>query len=74
MKAKQLDKALELLAMMQQKGPEVDVIMYNAAISVCDKAERPHEVMELLAVMQLNGLAPKVTTFTTTLSAREKAM
>ena len=47
-KAKQSEKALELVEEMQQKGLEPDVITYNAAISACEKAKQIEQALELL--------------------------
>merc|ERR1712003_234663 len=47
-KAKQLERALELLEEMQQKGLEPNVIAYSAAISACDVAKLWQKVWGLL--------------------------
>ena len=40
-KGHQPERALELLAEMQGRGLEPDVITYSAAISVCEKGHQP---------------------------------
>ena len=47
-KAKQSEKALELLEEMRQKGLELNVITYSAAISACEVAELWQKVWGLL--------------------------
>ena len=40
-KAKQLGKAMKLLAEMRQKGLAPDVITFNAVVCACGKAKQP---------------------------------
>ena len=51
-KAKQSEKALELLEAMRLKDQEPKVITYNVAISTCDNAKQSQKVLELIQEMQ----------------------
>ena len=53
--AKQLHKAMELLAEMQLKV-NPNAITYITTVSAGEKARQPHGVMELLAERQQKGL------------------
>ena len=70
----QPEKALELLAKMQDKGLVPNVITHNAAISACEKGMKPEKALELLAEMQDKGLVPNVITHNAVISACEKGM
>ena len=49
-----------------------NVITYNAAISACEKGQRPQEALHLLQELQLRGLLPNVITYNAAISACEK--
>ena len=46
------ERALELLAEMQGRGLDPNVITFSAAISACEKGQQPERALELLAEMQ----------------------
>merc|ERR1712190_431614 len=58
--------------MGQLRGLVPDVITYSAAISACEKGQRPQEALHLLQEMQLRGLVPDVITYSAAISACEK--
>ena len=45
------------------------VITYNAAISACEKGQRPQHALPLLHELQLSGLLPNVITCNAVISA-----
>ena len=49
-----------------------NVIIYNAAISVCGKGQQPQQALHLLQELQLRGLLPNVITYSAAISACEK--
>ena len=53
-------KALLLLAEMQRKGLEPDVITYIAPINACAKGDYAEKTLRLLDEMQRKGLEPNV--------------
>ena len=58
------DKAIEVLAVMQQMGVIPDVITHNALISACGRSNKEaSKAMQLFAEMKYRGLAPNVTTY-----------
>ena len=54
---------------MPRRGPEPDVVTYNAAISACRKAHQPERALEVLAEMQGRGLEPSVITYNAAIKA-----
>ena len=48
------------------------VITYNAAISACEKGQKPHQALHLLQELQLRGLLPNVIPYSAAISACEK--
>ena len=56
---------------MWQKGLEPDEIMYNAAISVCEKAKQTEKALEFVEEMPRKGLEPDVITYSAAISACE---
>ena len=68
-KAKQCDKAMELLEEMRQKGMEPDVITYSEAISACEKAKQAERASELFEEMKQKGLEADVVTDSAAMSA-----
>merc|ERR1712060_956869 len=57
---------------MGLRGLLPDVITYSAAISACEKGQRPQQALQLLRELQLRGLLPDVITYNATISACEK--
>ena len=47
-------------------------ITYSAAISACEKGQKPQQALHLLQEMQLRGLLPNVITYNAAVSACEK--
>ena len=54
---------------MQLPGLKPNVITYNAAISACEKGNKPHQALHLLQELQLRGLLPDVITYSAAISA-----
>ena len=48
------------------------MITYNAAISACEKGQKPQQALHLLQELQLRGLLPDVITYSAAISACEK--
>ena len=49
-----------------------DVITYNAALSACEKGQKPRQALLLLQELQFRGLQPDVITYSAAISACEK--
>ena len=56
----------------QLRGLLLNVITYSAAISACEKGQKPQQALHLLQELQLRGLLPNVTTYSAAISACEK--
>ena len=65
-------EALSCLKQMGLVGVQPNVIVYNAAISACEKGERPDEALKLLDEMKTAGVKPDVITYSAAISACEK--
>ena len=65
-------EALSCLEQMRLVGVQPNVIVYNAAISACEKGERPDEALKLLDEMKTAGVMPDVITYSAAISACEK--
>ena len=48
------------------------MITYSAAISACERGQKPQQALHLLQELQLRGLLPDVITYNAAISAREK--
>ena len=48
------------------------MITYGAAISACEKGQKPQQTLQLLQELQLRGLQPNVITYSAAISACEK--
>ena len=48
------------------------MITYNAAISACEKGQKPQQALQLLLELPLRGLLPDVITYSAAISACEK--
>ena len=51
------------------RGLLPDVITYSAAISACEKGQKPQQALHLLQELQLRGLLPNVITYNAAISA-----
>ena len=56
----QCHKAFSLLDEMLSQRLLHNVITYNAAISACEKGQKPQQALHLLQELQLRGLLPNV--------------
>ena len=63
-KGQQWERALGLLAQMEEHGVQPNVISYSAAISACEKGQQWERALALLAQMEARGLELGVATFT----------
>ena len=68
----QCHKAFSLLDEMLSQRLMPDGITYNAAISACEKGQKPQQALHLLQELQLRGLLPDVITYSAAISACEK--
>ena len=57
------------LQTLQLRGLLSIVITYNAAISACEKGQKPQQAMPLVQTLQLRGLRPTVSTYNATIRA-----
>ena len=57
---------------MLLRGLLPTVITYNAAISACEKGQKPQRALHLLQEMLLRGLLPNVITYNAAISVCEK--
>ena len=48
------------------------LVTYSAAISACEKGQRPQQALHMLQELQLRGLLPDVITYSAAISACEK--
>ena len=48
------------------------MITYSAAVSACEKGQKPQQALHLLQELQLRGLLPNVITYNAAVSACEK--
>jgi pentatricopeptide repeat protein len=64
--AKQADKALEVVRMMQELGIRPDIVTYNALLDACEKNDRLEDAQRIMEEeIPRQGLVPNVITFTT---------
>ena len=49
-----------------------NVVMYNAAISACEKATQPDHALEVFVAVQEQGMVPDIITYNALISACEK--
>ena len=56
---------------LQLRGLLPDVITYSAAISACEKGQKPQQALHLLQELQLRGLLPDVITYSAAIRACE---
>ena len=64
--------AFLLLDQMLSQRLMPDGITYSAAISACEKGQKPQQALHLLQEMQLRGLLPNVITHNAAISVCEK--
>ena len=57
---------------MQFRGLRRTVTTYNAAISACEKGQKPQQALHMLQDLQLRGLLRTVITYNAASSASEK--
>ena len=57
---------------LQPRGLLPNVITYSAAISACEKGQKPHQALHLLQDLQLRGLLPNVITHNAAIRACAK--
>ena len=65
-------EVLHLLQELQLRGILPNVITYSAAISACEKGQKPQQALHLLQELQLRGILPDVITYSAAISACEK--
>ena len=71
-RAREPQRALELLEEMKSRSVEPDVISFSAAISACGAGGQWERALELLEEMQVRGVAPDVISFNAAISACEQ--
>ena len=57
---------------MEGRGPEPNVITYNATISACEKGHQLERALELLAEIRGRDLEPNVITYSAVISICDK--
>ena len=62
----------QLLHEMARKGIQPDTVVFNAAISACEKGQQWHTALRLMAQMRQMGLQPTAVTYGAAISACEK--
>ena len=70
-----ISRCHETFSLLDDMLPQIlmpNVIIYNAAISVCGKGQQPQQALHLLQELQLRGLLPNVITYSAAISACEK--
>ena len=65
-------EAFSLLDEMVSQRLMPNVINYSAAISACEKGQKPKRALHLLQELQLRGILPDVITYNVAISACEK--
>lgn len=68
-KARNWEKAIELLNEMQSRGVEPTVMSFNATISACEKGGQAEKALALFAEMKAHGIMPNVVVFSAVISA-----